>query len=103
MWTFLENDISIICGCMPQLRPLFPGILDDGDDASQEQQFGSGIFVWGHKIRGGVSTTITSSSVYESRGRTNARNSSEMELNAIEVETEVQTTVTRDDKSMKTA
>ncbi len=98
-WTFLENDISIICGCMPQLRPLLPGYLKGrapsyAEDGNRVRYDGNntGIFTWGKRVRG-VETTISSNTVFSTRSQHKARNSSELELNAIEVETE--TTVTR--------
>lgn len=98
--TFLENDISIICGCMPQLRPLLPGYLTGrapsyGEDRVRVRhgRNDGGIFTWGRRVRG-VETTITSNTIFSTRSQQHkVRNSSELELNAIEVETE--TTVTR--------
>lgn len=84
---------------MPQLRPLFPGYLRDHgtepSDVEHDARYSRnthGIFTWGNKIKG-VQTTVTTNTACSSRTQRQSRNPSEVELNAIEVETE--TIVTR--------
>lgn len=79
---------------MPQLRPLFPGYLRDGGTEPSDVEHNArysrnshGIFTWGSKVKG-VQTTITTNTTFGSRTQRQSRDPSQVELNAIEVETE---------------
>lgn len=98
LWTILENDFSILCGCLPQLKPLFRRFLGDTQNdsnlyynsyAHQNSHAAAG---QGFQKMSGVRTMVSGShgaGPFRDPTAADARNSSEIELKGIEVHTTI--------------
>lgn len=93
LWTILENDFSILCGCLPHLKPLFRRFLGDTNDRSDPyypsyEQHHSNAKSHGFRLSG-VKTMVSGPANRASAVPPERRNSSEVELKGIEVHTTI--------------
>lgn len=98
LWTILENDFSILCGCLPQLKPLFKKFLGDSKNDSNlyYNSYGNANShggTQGFQKMSGVRTMVSGTHgvpAFRSNDTTaDGRNSSEIELKGIEVHTTI--------------
>lgn len=100
MWTVLENYFTVLCGCLPQLGPLFRRSTKEKEMSSGP---GSGylgsydpsknIRSWGFQKMSAIETSVCGAHDAPVQARYNSskeqHNSSELELKGIEVQTTI--------------
>lgn len=104
LWTLLENHFSIICGCAPQMAPLLKSLSPSRNrshSSGYSASYSSPGVAGRYPKRSIIRTTVSgnklrpkdpSGTVISSGGR----NSSELELNGIEVQTAIDQQVSVD-------
>lgn len=94
LWTVLENEFSIICGCAPQLAPLFRSLQSSKSKISGYAGMYDTSVLGKHTKMSVIRTTVSGTGGGDVMpglrvGGRDARNSSEIELKGIEVHTAI--------------
>ncbi|OAQ60318.1 hypothetical protein VFPPC_10736 [Pochonia chlamydosporia 170] len=100
LWTVLENHFTVLCGCLPQLGPLFRKTATEKDINSGKSSgyLGSydpskNIRSWGFQKMSAIETSVSGAHDVIDPSRYNSsrerQNSSEIELKGIEVQTTI--------------
>lgn len=93
LWTVLENEFSIICGCAPQLAPLFKSLRSAKEKLSGYSASYNTSILGMHAKMSDIRTTVrgrdTGAKVQRPTKALGRQNSSEIELQGIEVHTAI--------------
>ncbi|PQK11225.1 hypothetical protein BB8028_0002g15430 [Beauveria bassiana] len=104
LWTTLENEFAVICGCAPQLAPLFRGLQSSRSCKTKSSGY-AGMYdtsVLGkHAKMSIIHTTVSGTAAGEAilglrTAMRDGRSSSEVELKGIEVHTAIDQEISAD-------
>ena len=101
LWTVLENHFTVLCGCLPQLGPLFRKSTTAKPELGNRKSSGyvgsydgsKHIRSWGFQKMSAIETSVSGAHSHLDHTRYNSSrdrsNSSEIELKGIEVQTTI--------------
>ncbi|KAM3513028.1 hypothetical protein MY11210_003333 [Beauveria gryllotalpidicola] len=104
LWTVLENEFAVVCGCAPQLAPLFRSLQSSRSCKTKSSGY-AGMYdasaLGKHAKMSVIRTTVSGTAAGEAipglrSGLRDGRSSSEVELKGIEVHTAIDQQVSAD-------
>ncbi|KAJ6790021.1 hypothetical protein PWT90_06746 [Aphanocladium album] len=100
LWTVLENEFSVICGCAPQLAPLFQSLRPSKAKSSGYAGMYDTSMLGKHTKMSVIRTTVSGTTGGEVMPglRVGGRSSSEIELKGIEVHTAINQEISGHDR-----
>ncbi|KAJ3482917.1 hypothetical protein NLG97_g7440 [Lecanicillium saksenae] len=98
LWTVLENEFSVICGCAPQLAPLFQSLRPSKAKSSGYAGMYDTSMLGKHTKMSVIRTTVSGTAGGDVMPglRMGGRSSSEIELKGIEVHTAINQEISAD-------